>query len=388
MRRGLLIASFIESLAVVLLERGIYFYTEAVYDYGRASNLWLGLAFGVCYVSGALSSHRISGWLGERRSLLAAVVGQGAVLFALVAMPTPVVIWIGFCVIGLLSGFMWPIVESYITAGLLARQMLRSVGRFCIAWSLAVPIGVAITGPLIASGWAGSFFLAAALCHVVSLGLFVRLPARPAHAAPDDPEQPDPQRLRRYTALMIGSRWSMLASYALLFLLAPLLPHITKQTLGLPTQWATVAASVMDWVRVATFAAMSVLTFWYGRVAPLLVAILLLPVGFGMVLFGQTLGVVLAGEVIFGLVGGLVYYAALYYALAVKNAAVEAGGVHEALIGGGFALGPLCGLIGLGFTNLTGSYVEGMLLGAAPLAALCAFGGAWPLVRLMRPARR
>jgi hypothetical protein len=43
---------------------------------------------------------------------------------------------------------------------------------------------------------------------------------------------------------------------------------------------------------------------------------------------------------------GLTYYAALYYSLAVGQAAVDAGGSFESLIGVGYAVGPLFGLIG------------------------------------------
>jgi hypothetical protein len=40
---------------------------------------------------------------------------------------------------------------------------------------------------------------------------------------------------------------------------------------------------------------------------------------------------------------GLTYYAALYYALAVGHAEVDAGGNFEALIGLGYCVGPLLG---------------------------------------------
>ena len=46
-----------------------------------------------------------------------------------------------------------------------------------------------------------------------------------------------------------------------------------------------------------------------------------------------------AGELLFGWAVGEVYFAALYYAMVVQNASVEAGGGHERIIGLGFALG-------------------------------------------------
>jgi len=81
---------------------------------------------------------------------------------------------------------------------------------------------------------------------------------------------------------------------------------------------------------------------------------------------GYSLGVVILGEVVFGVFVGVIYHLALYYALVVKNAAVDAGGGHEGLIGLGLALGPAVGLVG---EYLAGgsSPLAFILLAAAPL---------------------
>jgi hypothetical protein len=44
---------------------------------------------------------------------------------------------------------------------------------------------------------------------------------------------------------------------------------------------------------------------------------------------------------------GMVYFSALYYAMSVGHAQVDAGGTHEALIGSGYTIGPLAVLGGL-----------------------------------------
>ena len=105
-----------------------------------------------------------------------------------------------------------------------------------------------------------------------------------------------------------------------------------------------------------------------------------LPAGLFIYLFGKSLGVVLAGEVLFGLAAGMTYYAALYYAMVVKNASVDAGGVHEGLIGAGFALGPAAGLAGIALKPALGSKVLGTIAGIGPLFVLCAVGAARALV--------
>jgi uncharacterized membrane protein len=53
------------------------------------------------------------------------------------------------------------------------------------------------------------------------------------------------------------------------------------------------------------------------------------------------------GLSMFGVGMGIVYYAALYYAMAVGRAEVNAGGIHEALIGGGYMVGPLLCLLSM-----------------------------------------
>jgi len=83
---------------------------------------------------------------------------------------------------------------------------------------------------------------------------------------------------------------------------------------------------------------------WVGKRALLVMSLLAMPVGFCLLLSGTSLSMVLLGELCFGLGAGMTYYAALYYAMVVKRAAVHAGGGHEGLIGSGFVIGPLVGL--------------------------------------------
>lgn len=75
-----------------------------------------------------------------------------------------------------------------------------------------------------------------------------------------------------------------------------------------PVEEATLWASCMDAVRVITFGLLGVLPGWHGRLAPLGLSALGLPLGFGAIVLGSSLYVVVFGEVIFlgpgvGLVG-------------------------------------------------------------------------------------
>ena len=91
-----------------------------------------------------------------------------------------------------------------------------------------------------------------------------------------------------------------------------------------------------------------------------------------MVISGHSTSLVVAGQMIFALAMGAVYYAHLYYATVVENASVEAGQKHEGLIGLGFATGPTAGLIGVALSGAVGGESAGVLIGVAPLMLFCA----------------
>jgi hypothetical protein len=77
------------------------------------------------------------------------------------------------------------------------------------------------------------------------------------------------------------------------------------------------------------------------------IAALSMALGFVGILIAQDLATLIVGLAIFGGGMGMTYYAALYYAMSVGRAKVDAGGTHEALIGGGYLFGPLVGLVTL-----------------------------------------
>jgi hypothetical protein len=174
------------------------------------------------------------------------------------------------------------------------------------------------------------------------------------------------------------------------------MPNIFIEQLGFSVAAATALSGVVDVFRVAAFAVLTRWSAWHDRIWPLLLIILATPIGFFMVLFGPQLGgwlgevqsvglaVVLAGEILFGLTMGLSYYAALYYALVLENAAVNAGGAHEGLIGLGFATGPACGLGAQALAPAVGSKVGGLLVGLGPMFLLCGAAALRALIRMPR----
>lgn len=373
----LLLLTFSESAGTILLERGAYFFTHEVLQFSQARNLWLALAFGAAYAAGAACSHAASDRVGERRLLISLM---GCLLIAhgaLAALPEQVpLLWAVFPAIGFVRGMQWPIVESYVAAGSSPEQVLRVLGRFNVSWALAVPLAMAASGPLIESGWPALLYAVAGALTLPGLLLVSGLPPAPAHAPPGEPLSTG-VHVRRDAALLICARFTMLGSYSLMFLVAPLMPGIFE-SVGFELRLATVAASLLDWVRVATFAILGHFAGWRGRPLPLIAALLGVGVGAWLLLVSPHAAGVLAGEVLFGVASALSFYAAIYYAMVLGNAAVGAGGAHESLIGVGFFLGPAAGLLGqlLPFRPSAASFVA-----IAPFFVLCAVAAGRALVR-------
>lgn len=379
-RKRVLWLSFIESFATILIERAIYFYSHERLGYSQGQNLGLALIFGVTYTCGAASSHRFAQRLGDRRALGLLLCVLFLLHVVMVSSPGGVALPLAFGAVGFCEGAKWPIVESYVGAGLAPREQLGAVGRFNVSWALAVPLAIAASGPIIASGWPGSLFLLAAAINLLALGLLGSLPSAAPHLEASHPSRLEAGSLDRYRALLGSSRWTMLSSYTLLFLLAPLLPGVFAR-LGRPVAEATLWVSCMDGVRVLTFLGLSVFAGWHGRAWPLLIAAIGLPLGGGAIIAGTSLAWVLVGEVIFGVLAGITYHAALYYAMVVKNAAVDAGAGHEGLIGVGLTLGPGVGLLGDLLARDGGTASGAIALAVAPLVLTCAGGALRSLVR-------
>lgn len=392
---ALFLLTFLESIAGTLIQRGIYFYTHENLGFSQSQNLWVALGFGVTYIGGALGSHALSKRFGEKRVLLGCIVGLLGLHCLLALVQAPWLLVGSVFGTAIIQGIKWPVVESYVSAGRAPKQLLAILSRYNVTWATAGFVAVGITGLIVGTGIPSLFFWFPALLNVVALALTLPLPAQPLHLEPSHPERPAAGELESMRALLGSARWSMIGSYALLYVLAPLMPTLLAG-LRLPVTLATPVASILDAVRVVTFGALGALAGWHGKRTPMWLVGAALPGGFLLILLGDSLPLLILGEIIFGVAAGFAYTASLYYALVAENASVDAGGAHEGLIGLGIGLGPLSGLAGqllvgqrLPFGEPGGVLQPFMALAltSAPIMAVCLFGSARSLVRLRgRPA--
>ncbi len=237
------------------------------------------------------------------------------------------------------------------------------MGRFNIVWSGAQVVTFLTMAPLVAPRPL-EVVAAAGAVHLLSLGLLPLFRRDPGHHADYIPEPHPPV----YRDLLSVVRWELPASYLVYSALQPYLPTALAM-MGIEGKWHTPIAATWLFTRMLTFVVMQFWHGWHGRWATPIVGGILLLAGFAASILAQpllgpdpaggaeggmagpALAVMIAGLAVFGVGMGTIYSAALYYAMEVGSAQVDAGGVHEALIGVGYGGGPACGLAAAGLVG-------------------------------------
>jgi hypothetical protein len=373
--------AFLGSVSSGVFWAGIFFITASRYQFSAVRNLALATAMGAVYAIGARLAGRLVRALERRltpRAVLAAtLLGWGLAALAPVLWPREASLWVAALVGPAAGAITWPIVESYLGAGRHGADMRSAIGWFNVTWTPAMAVPLLVM-PLLDRQPLATLALSAAVNVVAALAL-AGVPARPgAHRT----EAAAAAVGREYPALREAASWLLPLSYLLSATLAPVLPH-RLAAVGVRSGTESAVAALWMLARFATLVAMWRVGFWHGRWGTLVAAAVALAGGTALVLLGPGLPVVALGLLAFGAGMGLTYYAALYYALAVGHAEVEAGGSFEALIGVGYCLGPLLGLAG--HLANDGAGAEAATVGlAVPVLVLACVAA----VRPYRQARR
>jgi len=351
---AILAFTFIGSLGSGIVTNGIFFLAKHTYGFSDTENYLLGLLEGLTYIVGALGagpvirSFRESPRGTTRGVLLCILIGLATACTLPILTRTPFK-WSVWSLVGCyapISGALWPIVESYVSGGRSGPALRSALGRFNIVWSSATVAGYWVIGPLVQSQGALAIFLVA-IVHVASLALFPFLGAEPARHIHEDHEPHPPI----YRQLLVTFRVLLPTSYLVVMALSPFLPTLLDR-LGVAIAWQTPLAATWMAGRLVTFTLLERWHGWHGRWYPAIAGFALLLGGFAVAVLCPHLGsgsgataLMLIGLGSFGVGMATIYAAALYYAMEVGQAEVEAGGKHEALIGLGYTGGPACGLL-------------------------------------------
>lgn len=348
--------TFLNSIGTGVLWNGLGFVTQRDLKFTEVETTMLFLASGGVYAVAALASGRAVRALAKRTSAR----GVLALLLVVQAAASPLVYMGGssagivtmVLVTSVTAALLWPIVESFVSGGRSGDAMRRAIGRWCIVWMAAVSAALLLMAPLMRSGDAQDLdarfaVFAVGPLSLISLLALPWLPKAPGAHVDDCASVP-----RGYRAQLASARVLLPASYMMVGALSPILPYVLTSIDIAPAAQTPLTATWLM-VRLAAVALLAHVAFWHGKWSSLFVGAALLAGGFALVVVAPALWSVAVGLSLFGIGHGIIYYAALYYALRVGSAGVDAGGTHEALIGVGYVAGP-------------GAAMAGALLGGGP----------------------
>ena len=362
---AILAVTFFGSVSGGAFWAGLFFVTAQHYRFSPARNLLLAASMGALSAAASWRSGRLAARFAPRAVLWAAFTLWAAVALLPVALPhAQWALWVTAFVASVASATIWPIVESYVSAGRHGAHMRRAIGWFNVVWTPAMAVPLFLM-PLVARLGLPWCLGLGGLVNVLALVATLGLPSRPAAHHEADARA---AMGREYAALAKASTWLLPLSYVISTAIAPLLPF-RLAAVGLGSEGSVFAGLWMT-ARFLTFFAMWRTAFWHGRWGTLAAGSALLLASFAAILLAPTpIGLVM-GLLGFGVGMGLIYYCALYYSLTVGHAAVEAGGLFEALVGVGSCVGPLVGTAG----QLVGGPAHASVATLAITAVILALG--------------
>ena len=365
--------TFVNSLCAGLVTSGIFTITDAGFNFSALENFALGVVLGIMYIVGALGARRFTDFLRRMRPSLtgrAILAGIIVSLSLLASIPALVfglgqvqpgsggswAIWLMIIIYSPLTGVLWPMVESFLSGGRRGHELRQAIGKWNVIWSSSLVVGFVATSAAVKVAPGGAL-LVIGLIQVVSVVILRSFPAEPGEHLHEEHGTTPPV----YADLLTTFRVLLPASYVVSSALGPILP-ITCAAIGVAPEWRLVVASAWLLPRCLGFLALERWHGWHGRWSAPVVGGLLVAVGFAGTIASTwvartqvgtptldvpALGVMLLGLALFGFGMAVIYAGAIYYAMEVGAAEVEAGGMHEALIGVGYTGGPLLGVLAI-----------------------------------------
>lgn len=364
--------TFINSLSAGLVTSGIYVLTAEGFGFTALQNFLLGVMLGVMYIVGALGAQRATEFL---RRLIPGLNGRSILILIMLALGSlttlPAIvcgfgrpdkaaggewsIWLMIALYSPLTGVLWPMVESFLSGGRHGKELRGAIGLWNVIWSSSLVIGSWAVSGFVREA-PGAALVGLGLLQVVSIGVLLKFPKEPGeHIA--EAAGPTPPI---YADLLTTFRVLLPASYVVSSALGPILP-LACNAIGVRAEWQMVVTTAWLLPRCLGFLVLERWHGWHGRWSAPVVGGSLLAGGFALTIAAwgiaeshpveglhiTALEALLAGLALFGLGMSVIYAGAIYYAMEVGAAEVEAGGMHEALIGVGYTGGPMLGVIAI-----------------------------------------
>ncbi len=351
---------------------GIFVLTAEGFGFSALQNFLLGVVLGVMYIVGALGAQRLTRFLrraipglSSRGILVCIMIALGS----LTTLPAFVCglgrpdrstggewsVWVMVTLYSPITGILWPMVESFLSGGRRGKELRAAIGLWNVIWSAALVIGAWSISRFVGNA-PGAALVGLGAIQFLSIAALFWFPREPSVHVHED-HAPTPPI---YADLLTTFRVFLPTSYVVSSALGPILP-LACNAIGVRAEWQMVVTSAWLLPRCLGFLALERWLGWHGKWSAPVVGGALFAGGFALAIFSwsiakndptqgldvRALEMLLLGLALFGLGMSIIYAGAIYYAMEVGAAEVEAGGMHEALIGVGYTGGPLLGVLAI-----------------------------------------
>jgi MFS family permease len=291
----------------------------------------IGAAGALAYITGCLTYRRLADRIGYQRCM-AVSTGLVAAITLLYPWTTRVAHIAALSVAtALLASGYWPIVQAWLGRGRSRRDLLLALSHFNLAIALCSVLGPVAGGALYGAGFTLPFAAAAFGIGLLSLSLFALRFEEPPPAAPAASPASDLDA-RRFL------RIAWVANFATYFAVSN---GVSPGMLGL-------LMALIGLTQFGAFYRIARTDRWQFRLLPMAAAQILGVAGLTMFVVGKSSGAFAAGFLAMGVVAGVTFAASSFYSLCAGGGGSRRAGLHEAVVGSGFLLGPLTGGLAAG----------------------------------------
>ncbi|MSS71658.1 MAG: MFS transporter [Candidatus Latescibacteria bacterium] len=298
----------------------------------------IGAAGALAYITGCLTYRKLADRIGYQRCM--------AVSTGLVAAITLLYPWasrvahiaaLSVATALLASGY-WPVVQAWLGHGRSRRDLLLALSHFNLAIALCSILGPVAGGALYGAGFTLPFWVAACGIGALSLSMFalrfeeisLAAPAASPASAPD-------------ARSFLHIAWvANFATYFAVSNLRSLFPKFATD-IGVSPGTLGLLMALMGLTQFVTFYLIARTDRWQFRLIPIAALQGLGVAGLAMFVVGESSGAFAAGFLAMGALAGVTFAASSFYSLCAGGAGSRRAGLHEAVVGSGFLLGPLTG---------------------------------------------
>jgi len=355
LKPGYFLLEGLNSFATVYYFYYFYFFMQTEFGYGNQANLLLAALNGAVYALMSWQGGRFAQRFGYFTALklgfgiMVAALAVGSQLHTagghILVMAATVV---GMC-------FTWPTLEALVSEGENFAGVQRMVGIYNLMWSGTAAVSYFVGGAMFDQLGPRSLFYVPLAIVFGQFCLTLWLEARSSRtlaAGASNPSAPSPEPHPHPAArTRVFLRLAWLANpfaYIAIQTLIAVVPGIA-QRLELSTMVAGFCCSLWCFSRLGAFFVLWRWNGWHYRFRWLLASYLALVGTFAAILTAPNLAVLVAAQLVFGVVAGLIYYSSLFYSMDQGDTKGEHGGIHEAAIGLGNFAGPAVGAASLYF---------------------------------------